>query len=204
MEYDEAKKLTQKFYDDFAETYLTRNSEKSEKTIAEFSTLLNGVLGIKNILDAGCAGGHSAVSFISRGFHVLGVDFSHQMCKAARSRGIPVIQADMEYLPFSVGEFAGIWARKSLLHIPKNSIPAVLKSFKKLVGENGVLYLELKEGVGEELKTTKEGTTFFSYWKTEEIKSALAEANFKAIKVTRGELDRFKERRFLEIFAVRQ
>jgi len=44
MEYDEAKKLTQKFYDDFAETYLTRNSEKSEKTIAEFSTLLNGVL----------------------------------------------------------------------------------------------------------------------------------------------------------------
>ncbi|KKS36806.1 MAG: hypothetical protein A3G49_00860 [Candidatus Sungbacteria bacterium RIFCSPLOWO2_12_FULL_41_11] len=204
MNYDEAKKLTQKFYDDFVETYIVRSAEKPEKTIAEFSALLSGVLGIKNILDAGCAGGNSAVSFLNLGFQVLGVDFSYQMCRAARSRGVPVIQADLEYLPFDVWEFAGIWARKSLVHIPQNSIPAVFKNFHKLLRKNGILYFDLKEGAGEELKTTKEGTTFFSYWETEEIKLALTEANFKVIKMTHGELDRFKEHRFLEIFAVRR
>ena len=204
MEYDKAKKLTQEFYDNFAETYITRSAEKPEKTIAEFSTLLNGALGIKDILDIGCAGGSCAVTFLNRGFRVLGVDFSYCMCKITNSRGVQVIQADLENLPFLAWWFAGIWARKSLLHLPKNSIPVVLKNFHKLLRENGVLYLELKEGSGEELKTTKEGTTFFSYWETEEIKLVLTEANFETIKVTRGKFDRFKERRFLKIFAVRR
>ncbi len=67
----------------------------------------------ERILDLGCGDGVIAERLMRQGCKVLGVDISAEMLKAARTRGVQVIQASGENLPFE-NEFDAVFSNAAL------------------------------------------------------------------------------------------
>ena len=98
------------------------------------------------ILDAGCGSGRDAKFFMSKGFKVLAMDGSEEMCKiASKHIGKEVLHMQFQEITFT-DKFDGIWASASLLHVPADEIEDVLKRLKDSLKENGILYASFKYG----------------------------------------------------------
>ncbi|WP_038033803.1 class I SAM-dependent methyltransferase [Thermopetrobacter sp. TC1] len=67
----------------------------------------------ERILDLGCGDGVIAERLMREGCKVVGVDISAEMLKAARARGVQVIQASGEDLPFE-NEFDAVFSNAAL------------------------------------------------------------------------------------------
>ena len=182
MDYSALKISTQKFYDGYAETYVKNRAAKPDEALGKFSAFLGGGSLAKYILDVGCGGGRDMKALQSVGYKVVGVDFSQSMCAITHARGMAVARADFEYLPFvSKPTFRGIWARNSLLHVGKVFVPMILIRFYLMLYPGGVLFLGLKEGRDEEIKSTDLGITLNSLWEQKEIKTLLRRTGFKIL-----------------------
>jgi len=53
---------------------------------------------------------------------------------------------DIENLEFQDEIFDGIWAATSLLHIPKANLNKVIKKLNKILKDEGILHISVKEG----------------------------------------------------------
>lgn len=84
-----------------------------------------------------------------------------------------------EDLSFS-NEFDGIWTCASLLHVPKDQMPAVLKKLADALKENGILYASFKYGNGEYVN---KGRLFTSYDKASFEKLVSRKPNLKVVKM---------------------
>ncbi len=101
------------------------------------------------ILDLGCGSGRDSKHFIEKGFQVVPVDGSPEMCKFAES----YIDKPVRCIRFSEldykNAFDGIWACASLLHVPKKKLDAVMRKVVQALTPYGVLYASFKYGEGE-------------------------------------------------------
>lgn len=130
------------------------------------------------ILDLGCGPGTDAVKLAKKGLKVYGFDLSEELLKIA-SKQLPegiFTQGDMlERFPYEDDFFDGVFAKASLLHIPRTKIEEVLKEILRVLKRNGVLHITVKKGTGErEVRGNDYGyeyERFFSYWQPEEIKN---------------------------------
>jgi len=104
------------------------------------------------VLDLGCGSGRDARVFKSRGYQVVAVDGSQQMCEiASRVIGQPVACALFdEYEP--QGSFDGIWACSSLLHVPLEDLPGLLSKYADHLKPGGVFYLSFKYGSSQGMR----------------------------------------------------
>lgn len=142
------------------------------------------------VLDLGCASGYQSKLLCDQGLNVVGIDLSPKMIAVVQKRVLNAEFAvrDMTEMDFAGGSFDGVYARASLLHIPKKLIPKVLNSISKILKENGYLYLALKEGSGEgEFEDERHGRKFkrfFSFFEKQEIINLLSNAGFGVEGVT--------------------
>lgn len=139
------------------------------------------------IIDIGCGSGRDAKLFSDMGAEVLGIDFSSNLISIAQQYA-PSAQfqvMDMETMSFPEASFDGAWAACSLGHLPKKSLPAMLKKIHSLLAEQGYLYLALKKGSGEVLENdSRYGSDvkkFWSYYEEDELKDRLQEAHFEIL-----------------------
>lgn len=138
------------------------------------------------ILDAGCGSGRDALFFASRGFQVTGIDLSTSLIDFAKANNQPNVQfrvMDLRAIRLDKS-FDGIWACASLLHLKREEILLVLRSFEHMMMPGGTLYIQLKEGEGESVVTggTTEGEErFFSFYSVPEIRKLMGNAGFKMI-----------------------
>ena len=168
------KQVTIKSYDDNA----TILAEKFTQHFEEYKhQRLDGLLKLvpKNgsFLDLGCGGGDSAAYAQQKGFKSLGIDLSEGMLRQAKRKGVAVAQMDIENLAFPSQSFDAIWAMTSLLHFPKQKLPAILENLSSILTPNGVLYISLKEGAGEDwhhAKTLENLKRFYAYWQEDEFR----------------------------------
>lgn len=136
------------------------------------------------VLDLGCASGYQSKLLKDEGMNVVGLDLSPKMISVAKRKvpGAKFVVGDMANLKFKASSFDGVYARASLLHIPKKLVPKVLNLISKILKENGYLYLALKEGSGEgEVEDERHGRKvkrFFSFFTKSEIRKFLKEAGF--------------------------
>lgn len=186
-----------KIYDDLAECW-GKEIAKPDWGLDELNDFVSLVKqgGGRKVLDLGCGSGIQSKQLVQKGLKVTGLDLSPEMIRQAKKR-IPkakFIVGDMAMLdkrvyPELAEGFDGVFAQASLLHIPKKLIPKVLGSIHEILKPNGVLYLALKEGIGEkEVKEERLGRTvkrFFSFFTKEEIESFLKNAKFQVLKVRR-------------------
>lgn len=190
MKYESIKSQLKDVYDDLA-VYWGKDTTLWDWGLDDIEELA-GIIkksGNRKVLDLGCGSGVHAKRFSDEGLEVYGLDLSSKMINEAKKR-VPkgkFIVGDMNSMPYKDEFFGGVYARASLLHIPKTRIASVLKEINRVLKIGGIFYLALKEGEGEEEKEdTRHGKNvrrFFAYFKEGEIKKYLEEAKFKVLKV---------------------
>ena len=141
------------------------------------------------VLDLGCGPGIETKKLLMRGFDVQGFDLSEGLLKIAREK-VPsalFLQGDMlAKLPYDDGYFDGVFAKASLLHIPKEKIDVVLSEICRILKPKGILHIALKKGDGEKIVVENdygyEYQRFFSYWQPEELQDIFRQYNLKILK----------------------
>ncbi|KLN61694.1 hypothetical protein WH96_05025 [Kiloniella spongiae] len=98
------------------------------------------------VLELGSGSGRDAQAFLAHGFDVTLLDGSAELAEIAKKRtGLDVLVRDFEDLYFDA-EFDGVWAAASLLHVPSDKLPGVLKTIARSLQDSGVFVASFKEG----------------------------------------------------------
>ena len=167
------KSENKKSYNLYATKFEEKFKRHFEQYIHKKADFFLAHLPGKNIIDLGSGPGNHAAYFHERGCKVLCVDFSETMLKVCTEKGLDTKYMDIEQWNLPENSVDGIWAYASLLHIPKNKIPEVIKNIRKTLKKEGMLAIAVKEGRGEEYKVSEKypGTKrYFAYFSDEEIK----------------------------------
>ena len=129
-------------YDFIAERYLewtqtTRAEERARYT----SVLLNQLPLGADLLDLGCGAGVPTTQELARRFKVTGVDISERQVTLAREN-VPeaqFIRTDITVLDFPPGSFDAVAAFYSLIHLPREEQPKLLKKTASWLRPGGLL-----------------------------------------------------------------
>ena len=98
------------------------------------------------ILDVGCGAGRDLKRFRDQGFNAEGIEPAPALANICRTyTGARLRQLRVEDLHVS-GQYDGIWACASLLHIPRTRLQDALKRLIKALKSGGVLYMSFKRG----------------------------------------------------------
>jgi ubiquinone/menaquinone biosynthesis C-methylase UbiE len=153
--------------------------------------LLDGFLAGETgrFCDLGCGPGQVAAYLHARGREVVGVDLSDNMVEEARRLypTIPFVQADMRRLPFADASLAGVVAFYSLIHIPHEEIPAVLREIRRALRPSGELLVGFHRG-----NETRHIADWFDehvnldfrFFTTQEMSGWLIQAGFTIVAIT--------------------
>lgn len=172
------------FYNTSFDEYFNKTLNLQDKSwLEKFTSFLNPS---SKILDIGCAFGRDSKYFSENNFEAYGIDLSIKMIKKAKefSPLSKFFVMDMMNLKFDDNFFDGIWCSAALLHLNKKDALLAMKEFKRVLKNDGVLYLNLKEGEGEKYITDDRYNNvekFYSYYSEFEIKNILKKENFKII-----------------------
>ena len=195
---EDYKKITIESYDKHAKKF----AKKFEKLFdlqrrKEFGEFIENIKGDK-VLDLGCGAGDHSLYFQSKGLRVTAIDLSSGMIDICKSKGLDAKIMDMENMNFKAQSFDGVWAVTSLLHVPKKNIGKVIKKLYSILKKDGLLYIVLKEGVGEGMKEDNEGKRdrFFAYWRKKEFLD-IVNPFFELVNFRKVKLD--SKRTFLEL-----
>lgn len=165
------------FYNGAAVTYADRFAS-DPRPDADLTAFLARLPEGGRVLDLGCGPGRSARLMLDAGFAVDASDGSEGMIRTARERfGITAQHETFEMLD-AISIFDGIWANFSLLHAPRDAMPANLLRIHRALKPGGILHLGLKLGEGEERDTLGR---FYSYFTESQLEKLLADAGYSVI-----------------------
>jgi len=91
----------------------------------------------------------------------------------------------MRNLDFQDNYFDGIWACASFLHIPRKDAQKTLNEFYRVLRENGLIYISVKEGRGETFAKSsqyEEKERYFVYYSSTELRQLIENSGFKIVK----------------------
>jgi SAM-dependent methyltransferase len=102
------------------------------------------------VLDVGCGPGHIARYLHERGVEVVGIDLSPEMVEVARrlNPGLRFEVGDMAALDVEDAALTGLVAFYSIIHIPREGVPGVLREFRRVIGTGGELVVAVHAGTG--------------------------------------------------------
>ena len=99
------------------------------------------------VLDAGSGSGRDVAYLKEEGIDAVGIDLSKELIKYAKKRVKAVFkERDIRETGFKDGMFRGVWCCATLFHLPKKEAANAIKEFNRILKDNGVLYLSLREG----------------------------------------------------------
>lgn len=171
-------------YDRIAADYARRWQDRSmmAQAMAQFLDLAPAGA---TIVDMGCGPGFDCPALAARGASVIGLDLSLGMLRVARPR-VSVsafAQADMRHLPLSQS-VTGIWCNAALLHLSRQDSAKALGQFFRVLQPGGALFLTVKEGRGDNLRSEAYGVEsprYFTYWQEAELDAALCQHGFDIV-----------------------
>jgi SAM-dependent methyltransferase len=133
------------------------------------------------VLDLGCGSGWAAAWLRDAGFAVSAMDASARLAaEALRRYALPVTVAGFERLT-EQNAYDGIWASFCLLHEPRAVLPSHLCRIARALRPGALLYLGLKEGIGE--GRDRHGR-FYTYVTRDALRDLLERADFGHIEIT--------------------
>lgn len=161
----------------------------AERTVPQQSELAealrNDAEGL--ILDLGCGPGWH-LPMLSP---AVGVDLSAAMSRLATEEG-SAVQADLSLLPFARESLGGVWASRSLVHLPRQEVPVALAELHRVLQIGAPGYLWLFEGDIEATRWAEDrlpGRTF-SLWPLDLLRCTLVGAGFEVDEFITWEADR--------------
>ena len=160
------------YYDDNAREYIDKTINCDMR--AQYSMLLKYVKK-GTLLDVGFGSGRDMLYFKSKGFEVFGIDPTLAFCNHARSLDLNVEQSTIENYNTNK-KFDVIWVCASLLHC--KDLNSAFKKCYDLLKQNGIMYVSLKVGEGEENIDNR----YFHYVSHDSLSSIIYKNNFKVLK----------------------
>jgi SAM-dependent methyltransferase len=160
----------------FVEKY--RSESIAERFGEPFFDALRGA----RVLDVGCGPGSDSETFAERGYDVTGLDMTPSFLDSAWGN-VPAARfalGDMRHLPFESDSFDGVWACASLLHVPREDVPATLAEFSRVLDDGETLYCSLKRG--DESGFDGDGR-FFERHTADAVRELLVDAGFEPVHV---------------------
>ena len=142
---------TRSGYDAVAQAYGDRFADELDGKPVDREMLddfARDVEGLGSVVDLGCGPGQVAAYLAAHRVPVVGVDVSPGMVTSARQRHphLDFEVGDMRNLAFGGGTLAGIVAFYSIIHIPRDEIPAVLAEQRRVLRPGGLLLLAFHVG----------------------------------------------------------
>ncbi|MFI5266571.1 MAG: class I SAM-dependent DNA methyltransferase [Chloroflexota bacterium] len=202
------KAALRKAYDARAEAYDVGNQRYTNLNLADvIGQFMADVKrsGGQRVLDLGCGPGHDAARMQRHGLCVSGVDLSEGMVRRARRKGIDARVLDYQALDFPEESFDGVWAARSLQHMPKAELPSVLSTIHSFLKRGGRFYLTVYEGDGEGLLETDldyyTAQRYFAFYRHPELRAILEAARFHVYREWRRRLRRPRHKDVLLAFA---
>ena len=161
--YNASPALYDKKYKESFESYGKPDAER-------FVSVLNG----PKIIDVGCGPGHFLEFFREKELDALGIDLSDMFIQLCSSKGLNVRKMDLETPLLYPYSFDGIFSNMSLLHIPRDRVPAAVEKLSRLLKPNGIFFVAVKEGVKQGLEIDEENPPhqrWMTHFTDDEIKS---------------------------------
>jgi SAM-dependent methyltransferase len=150
----------------------------------------------QTLLEVGAGTGIDSLFFQDNGLKVISTDLSPAMVKFCREKGLEAHVMDFLSLDFPPASFEAIYALNCLLHVPTDTLPAVLGKLQQLLCSGGLFFLgvygglEEKEGVAE--RDWHNPPRFFA-WHTDEFMQHITSQFFELVSfktIPLGEPDR--------------
>lgn len=183
-----------KIQQDMPDYYTTDYREYHEKTFhidpAPFLTPFAELLPPgAHVLDIGCGSGRDLLWLKNKGFRVTGFERSPGLAALARENaGCIVIEGDFESFDFEALPTDALLLSGSLVHLPHDRLPGVLKNILKSMEPDpgsasgskpaihlpSPIYISLKEGAGR--RVDSENRTFY-LWRDEDLRGLFAWLN---------------------------
>lgn len=140
------KDQTRQAYDWIAESYASEWSSRTDNQIVE--RFLGMVSPASRILDVGCGPGHYSRLFSKNGLAVVAADLSIGMLMEAQGiwQAGRLVQMDMQHMGFPSDSFDALWVCASFAHIPEHVVPHNLVELRRVVKDNGVLFINATVG----------------------------------------------------------
>ena len=192
----DCERKTLEFYNQIVNDFVsgTASADMSEEHGWFTTGMPEGAL----ILDFGCGSGRDTKAFLEAGYQVEAVDGSEEMCRAASTHtGIPVKQMLFEELE-AENRYDGIWACASLLHLPAEKLPVVLRKIERALKPGGVLYASFRYGSFEGMLNGR----YFTYYTEKAIRKAFETVPGLQIFDMRIAEDRLPQKRELQWICV--
>lgn len=136
-----------------------------------------------NVLNVGSGPGRDSVLLRDRGLNVTCLDASEAMIAMTEVQGFRSVLGDFEAMPFADGEFDGVWAYTSLLHVPKAEIGTSMKEISRVLKSGGVLALGMIEGEFDGYRSSSgiDAQRWFSFYTKSEIEEILERNGFEIV-----------------------
>ena len=139
----EHKKVVEEGYDRIGERYAQElGMTRQELRSRHVSYLMNALPSGSDLLDLGCGAGTPTTKRLAEHFTVTGVDISQCQVERAR-RDIPwatFVRADMTSLRLPRCSFDAVTAFFSIIHVPRDEQPDLLRSIAAWLRPNGLLF----------------------------------------------------------------
>jgi ubiquinone/menaquinone biosynthesis C-methylase UbiE len=124
------------------------------------------------LLEIGAGPGRDSLYFRQHGLDVVATDFSEEMIRLCREKGLAALQMDFHHLDFAAETFDAVFALNCLLHVPKAELEGVLAEIHRVLKPNGLFFVGVyggqdSEGVWE--KDSYEPKRFFAMYEDKEI-----------------------------------
>ncbi len=137
-----------------------------------------------HVLDVGCGPGHFAAEMVAQGCSVDAFDGSAEMVAlAVQQPGVNAYHAYFDELDVE-SAYDGVWASFSLLHSPREDLPAHLSRIKRALKSQGVFHIGMK--LGDSAARDSIGRQY-TYVTEGELMQLLADAGFTPYATQKGE-----------------
>ena len=174
----------QQFYDEDAQKRKLRDVEdwKVQARAAfasEIATRRGSGEGSYRLLELGSGTGRDAQFWCQQSMEVICLDLSPEMVKLCQEKGLSARVCDFtQILPIEDSSVDAVYSMNSLLHVPKNLIPNVLREVQRVLKKDGVFYCGVYGGRDFEgpMPDDPSGQNrFFALYTDEGLKTMLSE-----------------------------
>lgn len=179
-------KITVESYEVKADEYIRSTSNFSK--FPELYSLLEKFLGFLNgpyVLDIAFGSGRDSDFLSENGKFVIGIELAQPFIERQHHKmRNPVALMDMRWLGFAKNSFDGTWCCSSFLHIQRLEALKTLCGFAKILKPGGIMYIDLKEGDGEEWRYSGNISgvpRFYTFYYYEDIAKLFKKAGFKIL-----------------------
>ncbi len=133
--------------------------------------------GLTRLLEVGAGTGRDGRFFADAGCEVTCIDLSPAMVQLCVDKKLPALVMDVVDLIFDDESFDAVYAFNSLLHFPKNELPAVLMEIRRVLAPGGLFYFGTYGGFDHEgiyKEDDHNPQRFFSFYSDEHLRYAVS------------------------------